>query len=166
VRQHLWARGAGPLFPVEVEVANEPDGRPTATIAGGSPPVSVAHKDDVAVAIAGDPGEDVGIDIETIEPRTAAFTDLAFTPRELALAADPAARDERLARLWAAKEAVAKLRGTGITDPKRFEVRPAPAAASSAAGASSAERFAVGDDLVETARHGDHVVAWARRARP
>jgi phosphopantetheine--protein transferase-like protein len=110
--------------------------------------------DDVAVAIAGGDGEDVGIDIEKIEPRTDAFTDLAFTPRERELAGDdPANRDAQLARLWAAKEAVAKLRGTGITDPKRFEVR--------AAG----DRLTIDGDLIETARHGDHVVAWTRRAR-
>jgi phosphopantetheine--protein transferase-like protein len=161
VRQHLWARGAGPLFPAEVEVANDPSGRPTATAGGRAFTVSVAHKDDVAAAIVGDDGEDVGIDIEKIEPRTAAFVDVAFTARERALLGDdsatPADRDARIAHLWATKEAVAKLRGTGITDPKRFEVR--------AAADTPLTRLAIDDDLVELTRHADHVIAWTRRAR-
>jgi 3-oxoacyl-(acyl-carrier-protein) synthase/malonyl CoA-acyl carrier protein transacylase/phosphopantetheinyl transferase len=161
VRQHLWANGAGALFPAEVRVGNEPSGRPTAEVAGRALAVSVAHKDELAAAIVGEDGEDVGIDVEKIDEvatRTEAFLALAFTPRERALAgADP----ERLARLWAAKEAVGKLRGTGVTNPRRLEVQ---AAGDPLAGADR-DRFAIDDDLVETARHGDHVVAWTRRRR-
>jgi phosphopantetheinyl transferase len=57
-----------------------------------------------------------------------------------------------MARLWAAKEAVAKLRGTGLTDPKRFAVR-----------AAEGDRLHIDDDTADTKRHGDHVVAWTRR---
>jgi phosphopantetheinyl transferase len=156
VRQHLWARGGGAMFPAEVELSNEPSGQPVVALAGRAEPsalaVSISHKDDAAVAIVGD-GEDVGIDLERIAPRTGAFADLAFTPAERALA-EARGGDEGMARLWAAKEAVAKLRGTGLTDPKKLEVR-----------AAGGDRLAIGRDLVETARHGDHVVAWTRRAR-
>lgn len=140
VRLHRWKRGEGAIFPVEVEVRNEPSGRP---VVDGGLRVSVAHKDELAVAIVSE--RDVGIDIERIEPRTDAFAGVAYTARELALGTG----DEHLARLWAAKEAVAKARGTGITDPKRFEVR-----------AVDGERFVIDDDVVETRRDGNYVIAW------
>ena len=50
------------------------------------------------------------------------------------------------ARLWAAKEAVAKARGTGMTDPKKLEVAP-----------SHGERLAIDGFTVETRRDGDYV---------
>src|SRR5262249_30947045 len=114
VRLHRWQRGDGAIFPVEIEVRNEPSGRP---VIDGDLRVSVAHKDDIAVAIVGE--GDVGIDIERIEPRTETFAGIAYTAAERALGDDS---EEWQTRLWAAKEAVAKARGTGITDPKRFEV--------------------------------------------
>jgi phosphopantetheinyl transferase len=110
--------------------------------------VSVAHKDDLAVAIAGN--EPVGIDIEKIEARPASFVAVAFTAGELALGSG----DEFFTRLWAAKEAVGKLRGTGVTDPKRLEV-----------GAVVQETLTIDDVLVETRREGDYIVAWTTGRR-
>lgn len=54
-----------------------------------------------------------------------------------------------MARLWAAKEAVGKARGTGVTDPKKLEVR-----------AASGDRLEIDDISIETVRDGDHVIAW------
>jgi acyl transferase domain-containing protein/phosphopantetheinyl transferase len=153
VRQHLWAGGAGALFPVEVEVHNEPSGRPVInTPFADDLRVSVAHKDDVAVAIVGD-CRDVGIDIERIAPRTDGFIAVAFVADELALIAGRD-RDEWMTRLWTAKEAVAKARATGLKDPKQFVVR-----------AIDGERLTIDDDVVDTRRDGDHVIAWTRRSR-
>jgi phosphopantetheine--protein transferase-like protein len=146
VRQHLWRAGQRPIFPVEIELANDDVGRPY--VVGSELAVSIAHKDDLAVAIVGD-GETVGIDVEKIAPRTEAFMKIAFTPRELPLVTGDAA----IARLWAAKEAVAKARGTGITDPKLLEVR------------ADGDRLAIDDFIVETEQHGEHVIAWTRRPR-
>ena len=144
-RIHRWRAGAAraPIWPVEIEVRNEPGGRP---IVDGLR-VSVAHKDDIAVAIV-DAERDVGIDIERIEPRTGGFMGVAYTAAELALGCG----DAWLARLWAAKEAVAKARGTGITDPKRIEVR-----------AVDGDRLWIDDLVVDTRQDGDYVVAWTRR---
>ena len=141
VRQHRWTRGAGPIFPVEIEVTNEPSGRP---VIDGGEHVSVAHKDDIAVAIVAD--HEVGIDIERIEPRTEAFAAIAYTTAERALGD---AGDEWLTRLWAAKEAAAKALGTGLTDPKRFEVV-----------AREGDRLRIGEREIETRRDDDHIIAW------
>ncbi len=145
VRMDRWAgavQPSWPIWPVEIAVSNAPSGKPI--VAGIY--VSVAHKDDRAVAIA-DRHREVGIDLERIEPRSESFLKIAFTPAEMALAAG---RDEWYARMWAAKEAVAKALGTGMTDPKKFEVH--------AAG----DHLTIGDFTVETRRDGDYAIAWTR----
>jgi phosphopantetheinyl transferase (holo-ACP synthase) len=163
VRLHHWAAddAAGlaraDAWPVEIEVANEPSGRPTATVRGayagrGALHVSVAHKDDVSVAIC-DPHAPPGIDVERVEARTPGFLAVAFTADELALGAGRDA-DEWHARLWAAKEAVAKARGTGITDPRALAVR-----------AVDGERLYIDEHAIETRRRGAHAIAWTPPAR-
>jgi 3-oxoacyl-(acyl-carrier-protein) synthase/malonyl CoA-acyl carrier protein transacylase/phosphopantetheinyl transferase len=142
VRLHRWRSGEHPLWPSQITVSNAPSGRPLVD----GVHVSVAHKDDRAVAIV-DAQVDVGIDLERIEPRTAAFLAIAFTPAELVLADG---RDAEYARLWAAKEAVAKALGTGMTDPKRFEVRV------------HGDKLQIGDFVVETKLEGDYAIAWTR----
>jgi phosphopantetheinyl transferase len=144
VRHYLWARGGAPMFPVEVGVENEPSGRPTVTGPRvDALRVSVSHKDDIAVAIVGD--SEVGIDIERIESRPDSFTHIAFTPAELALGDGS---DVWKTRLWAAKEAVAKLRGTGMDNPRAVEVR----------GVAD-DCLTIDDLMVETRREGDYIIA-------
>jgi 3-oxoacyl-(acyl-carrier-protein) synthase/malonyl CoA-acyl carrier protein transacylase/phosphopantetheinyl transferase len=145
VRLRRWATAPdAPIFPVEVEVTSDAQGR--ATVAGAH--VSVAHKDDVAVAIAA--ARPVGIDVETIAPRTPGFVAISFTDGELALgAARGADRDEWMARLWTAKEAVAKMRGTGMTDPRALPVTSV-----------DGDTLVVDGVRVHTHRDGAHVVAW------
>ncbi len=143
VRMQRWAaHGASPIWPVEVAVRNTAIGQP---IVDGMH-VSIAHKDDRAVAIV-DPARAVGIDIERIEPRSVGFLRAAYTTAELAFGSG----DAHLARLWAAKEAVGKARGTGVTDPKRLEAR-----------ATSDGRLAIGDAIIDTHIDGDHVIAWTK----
>ncbi|HEY4245015.1 MAG TPA: beta-ketoacyl synthase N-terminal-like domain-containing protein [Kofleriaceae bacterium] len=147
VRRYLWDRGAGDLWPVQVEVDNEAGGRPIVRVEGARDlRVSVAHKDDTAVAIVGE-GRDVGIDLERIEPRTDAFLAVAFTDAELALGDGP----EHHARLWAAKEAVAKQRGTGLTDPKAFAVTRL-----------DGDTLWIGETPVATRRAGEYLIAWTK----
>ena len=149
VRQHRWTTGAGPMFPVEVAVDNDLAGRPRVHAPGGPDlAVSVAHKDDLAVALVGAAGTTPGIDVEHVETRPPSFAAVAATPPELALAPD-ADTDAWLTRLWAAKEAVAKARGTGLTDPHRVPCT-----------AVDGDRLIVDGVVVTTRRHGDHVVAW------
>jgi acyl transferase domain-containing protein len=146
VRLHRWRAGKQPLWPVEIEVRNEPSGRP---IVDGVR-VSVSHKDDIAVAIVDD-SRDVGIDIERIEPRTGTFAGIAYTDAELALGGRRD-RDEWQTRLWAAKEAVGKALGTGVTDPKKLQVTHA-----------DGDRLTIGDFAIDTRRDGAYIIAWTRR---
>ncbi|MCX4825267.1 polyketide synthase dehydratase domain-containing protein [Streptomyces sp. NBC_01142] len=119
VRQLLWERDAGPVFPVEIPVGNDRVGRPRpeGPLAAGLR-LSLAHKDRVAVAYAH--AADVGIDIETVTEDPRALSRIALTADERRLADRLAARDGsgRLARaltaLWCAKEAAAKAEGTGL----------------------------------------------------
>jgi phosphopantetheine--protein transferase-like protein len=152
VRRHLWQRdGVTPIWPIEIEVGNEPSGRPVVTSRfEGDLRVSVAHKDDLAVAIVGE-GYDVGIDVEKIAPRTETFAGIAYTPDELARGAGRD-RNEWLTRLWAAKEAVAKLRGTGMTDPKRFEAHEV-----------IDDQLIIDGEVVDTRRDGEYMIAWTTR---
>ena len=149
VRDLLWSRGLGPLFPVEVEIDNEPSGRPIVrTSTGHDVRVSIAHKDQIAVAMAR-LGKPVGIDVEHIEPRTDSFAEISFTRAELRLiAGEP--REEGMTRLWSAKEAAAKASGTGLGGaPGRFPIRD-----------RAGERLLVGDTWVSTKRHQDFIIAW------
>jgi acyl transferase domain-containing protein len=151
VRDLSWKLGHGPLFPVEIAIANEPSGKPVASAPGGRDVhVSISHKDDVAVAIASD-RHPVGIDIERVASREDSFAEVSFTKDELRLVhGDP--KDEAWTRLWSAKEAAAKAAGTGLSgSPARFPVRD-----------RAGERLLVGDTWVSTKRHGDFVVAWTR----
>jgi acyl transferase domain-containing protein/phosphopantetheinyl transferase len=149
VRRHLWASGERAVFPVEIGVTNDPaTGAPS--LAGARAAglhVSLAHKDDVAVAIVS-PARAVGIDVEKIEPRSEQLGNVALTPAELALGADRP-RDEWFVRLWTAKEAVAKARRTGMTDPRALEVTRV-----------SGDELWIGDTRVHTVREGEHIIAW------
>ncbi|MFI1452698.1 type I polyketide synthase [Streptomyces roseus] len=133
LRQLLWDGGAGPVFPVEVPVGNDPAGRP---VAGGSLAagfrLSIAHKERVAVALA-DPSRPVGIDVEPVTADPDALIRIALTPAELLLAEELAARGgsglpASLTALWCAKEAAAKAAGTGLGGrPRDWRVTGDPA---------------------------------------
>jgi phosphopantetheinyl transferase len=131
VRRWLWARGAGPLFPVEVTIAADEHGRPIVNVPGARKVcISIAHSGDLAVAIAH--AEAIGIDVEIVEPRNPGLEMIALSAPERALLDrvvsgmkdDPvAARSEAFTRFWAAKEAVSKVEGTGLAGrPTAFAV--------------------------------------------
>jgi phosphopantetheinyl transferase len=150
LRDLLGQRGHGAVFPAEIAIANDASGKPCVTTAlARDLRVSIAHKDDLAVALAAE-GRDVGIDLEKIEPRSDAFASLSFGDDELAMIVPGDDRDEQLTRMWAAKEAVAKARGTGLQgNPRRFTVRD-----------RAGERLLVDASWVETRRHGDYILSW------
>jgi phosphopantetheinyl transferase (holo-ACP synthase) len=148
VRACLWSQGWGPLFPAEVAVLSDHAGRPV--LRGPFPEslqVSIAHCDDVAVALAAE-GRSPGIDIERIEPRPGAFEAAAFTARERGMIAGEA-RDEWVTRCFSAKEAVAKARGEGLGNPRRFQISDV-----------DGEQLMVDGTPVETRRDGDYIVSW------
>jgi phosphopantetheinyl transferase len=129
-RQWLWDAGAGPVFPIEVTVGNDPSGRPR--VAGPfseAPEVSLAHTGSLAAALVGNPGCSswVGIDIEQIKDRDDRTVAAILTDAECrlldALCSSVAERPSWVTRFWAAKEAVAKAAGTGLGGrPHRFVV--------------------------------------------
>ena len=136
MRDLLWRSGHGPLFPVEVGIANEPSGRPVAAAGERDVRISIAHKDDVAVALASETG-DVGIDVERVEARADSFAEVAFTASELRLVERRAARrgvDAPLGREGG--------RGEGGGDGARRRASPVPGARSR--GQPPARRRSVG----------------------
>ncbi len=150
LRRWLWDQGAGPLHPVQVGVATGPAGEPI--VSGpfeADLHVSIAHRDDVAVAYVRE-GVVPGIDIETVVPRDAVFTDLALSPAEQRLRPETLTGDEWTAVAWAGKEAVAKADQTGLQGRMRdFALTEA-----------GNDRLVVRDRLVRWAREGTMVVAW------
>ncbi|WP_086842094.1 type I polyketide synthase [Amycolatopsis kentuckyensis] len=126
VRQFLWARGEPEMFPAELRIGNDEAGRPFATGAYGrelpAVTISVAHRAEAGVSIARH--GPCGIDIEEVVPRAESTVEAALGPGELALFASlPGDPEQWFARFWTAKEAVAKLRGTGLRgEPRDFEV--------------------------------------------
>ncbi|MGQ0838868.1 beta-ketoacyl synthase N-terminal-like domain-containing protein [Actinokineospora sp.] len=121
VRGLLWTEGAGEVYPAELLVHNDEHGKPH--VGGqhgcevGDLTVSIAHRGEAGVALAR--RGVCGIDIEEITDRPRSTLDVALGPAEQALLRDlVAATDDPEAlwftRFWAAKEAVAKARGTGL----------------------------------------------------
>ncbi|MFA7763657.1 beta-ketoacyl synthase N-terminal-like domain-containing protein [Streptomyces sp. NRRL S-448] len=188
IRQLLWDGGAGPVFPAEVPIGNDPTGRPVA----GSPltrgfRLSIAHKDRIAVALA-HPARPVGIDVEQVTADPDALIRVALGPAELRLAEGLAAREgtglpAALTALWCAKEAAAKAAGGGlggrprdwrvagdpdsgallVTSPEGdpYPIRTTPLTAPLTAPLSAR----LTPPLTDTVP--DHVVAWtAHRAAP
>ncbi|RMH39480.1 MAG: acyltransferase domain-containing protein [Deltaproteobacteria bacterium] len=167
VRDWLWRRGLGAVFPAEVRIDSDAAGGPVVAaatgcaravadaLAGGRVAVSIAHKPHLGVArLAHGPGARVGVDVETIAPRGDGFAHVAFTDGERR-ARGGVDRDEWFARVWAAKEAAAKAAGTGLMgNPRRFEVVEV-------AGDRMLVARAGGDRAwVTTRRRGDAIVAW------
>ncbi|WP_370144935.1 beta-ketoacyl synthase N-terminal-like domain-containing protein [Streptacidiphilus sp. EB129] len=114
VRQWLWAQGEGPVFPAEIEVLNDPGGRPRVRgVHGRTLPdldISLAHRSEIAVAIVrpsdaasgvpgGGPsvGPGVGIDIEEVVEREPETIAVALGPAERALLAACRAASDRAA---------------------------------------------------------------------
>ncbi|MEU6395707.1 beta-ketoacyl synthase N-terminal-like domain-containing protein [Streptomyces cinnamoneus] len=184
LRGLLWDGGAGPVFPAEVPVGNDPAGRPVAEgpLTRGFR-LSISHKDRIAVALA-HPGRPVGIDVESVTADPDALVRIALGPDELRLAerlaespaAQPAGRPAAhgdtglpaaLTALWCAKEAAAKAAGTGLGGrPRDWRVAGDPDSGglvvTSPGGTPYPVRTTVLPDpdgpLADTPP--DHVVAW------
>ena len=155
-RHWWWSHGGGDCFPVEVEVSNDPDGRPWMRGPWREHlQVSIAHTPWAGAAMVADSGHP-GIDVEGIEPRPEATWRAAFGDDERAqlLEGRPDADGlEWLTRGWAAKEAVAKSRGTGLlAAPRRFAVT-----------AVEGESIVVDGQRVATSRKEGLAVAWTVR---
>lgn len=112
--------------------------------------ISIAHKGTDAVSIVS--GKPVGIDIETIEERTADFMELSYTERELELlkGRDPA---EWSTRFWVAKEAYGKMLGLGLQgNPKRYEVKEI----------LDEENLVIENCEVKTIQYKNFIIGWTK----
>lgn len=175
VRRLLRAKHRVDLYPADIEIDHDQDGRPFARVLGtgepmAMPAISIAHSDGHAVALAGHcaDGHRLGIDLERIRPRADSFLTIAFSEAELTILQSVAGseRDEWVTRLWCAKEAVAKALGKGLVDgPRSLAVRSLDAPTGRVTlvlGAGLARRvpeFAGAGLVAYTAREGDWVVA-------
>jgi len=136
VRHRQWDAGTAEVFPIELTVTNDPDGRPRVINRPGAGlldcDVSLAHTAEVAVAIAlpREPDADqdasgVGIDVTAVTPVGDSTIGFALTPAERHLLEAVAGPDRDLwfARFWSAKEAAGKARHTGLDgNPKHLVV--------------------------------------------
>jgi phosphopantetheinyl transferase len=151
IRTILFEKGKGAIYPVEVTVRSDANGKPIATGPYTEDlRVSIAHTAGLAVAYAVE-GADPGIDVEKIAARTDNFAAIAFADEELALLPSEE-RDEWMTRLWCAKEAVGKARGTGLQGaPKKLQLEDL-----------DGERLLVDGVWVRTTRMGDYVIGWTQ----
>ncbi|MFD8496906.1 type I polyketide synthase [Amycolatopsis sp. NPDC059657] len=130
VRRWLWNRGEGGIFPAELRVVNDRAGRPHVEGAYGKVlpglTVSIAHRGEVGVAIVR--SGRCGIDVEEVIKRSDTTFSAALSAGEWERLIEAAkyhddSEDLWFTRFWTAKEAVAKLRGTGLMgEPRNFEV--------------------------------------------
>ncbi len=113
----------------EIEIVNTAEGAPQICLPGGkiSPHcLSISHSSGLAFcALTQVPGLRVGVDLETVEPRSNAFMEDYFTPGERRLAASFPAEEAPLiiTLIWSMKESMLKALGMGLRqDTRREEV--------------------------------------------
>ncbi|MEU9232461.1 beta-ketoacyl synthase N-terminal-like domain-containing protein [Streptomyces subrutilus] len=169
LRQLLWDGGAGPVFPAQVPIGNDPAGRPLAEgpLTRGLR-LSIAHKDRIAVALA-HPGRAVGIDVEQVTADPDALVRIALGPQEVRLAERLAAREgsglpAALTAVWCAKEAAAKAEGSGLGGrPRDWRVSEDPDTGALLVRSPDGHPYPVRTTLLATDPL-DHVVAWTAHA--
>lgn len=94
-----------------IEVRSKQSGQPSLAVPGGcSLPVSITHSGDFAAAAIALSGMAIGIDIESVEPRSPAWAHQSFAKEEISSWAPVF-----LTELWAKKEAVLKFLGVGLS---------------------------------------------------
>jgi acyl transferase domain-containing protein/phosphopantetheinyl transferase len=136
VRHWVFEQTGHLLFPSDIVVCHDAQGAPyvegwwTASLVA-APQVSLSHNARACLAAVVPAGQAVGVDIEDIgrvrEPELIVQS-LAEEERALVHGLEGAALDERVLRLWCAKEAVAKCLGTGLQGrPEAFKVVAADA---------------------------------------
>jgi len=118
-KQLVREMSGGDLPDARISVLNQPSGEPFVLLEGSGGwerPISISHRSHVGMAAAPlDASARIGADLETVEPRDLALVRQFYTDSEAAVVdAAGDARDEVVARIWSAKEAVLKLLGLGL----------------------------------------------------
>ncbi|NNN21433.1 MAG: 4'-phosphopantetheinyl transferase superfamily protein [Acidimicrobiales bacterium] len=143
------------IYPAEIEISHLETGAPyvkSAIPEAESLSISIAHKDELDVAIVDDKIP-VGIDIEEFVAHGERFGSAILNESELKFV-DSADPNVSLTQLWSVKEAAAKCEGTGFEGkPKSFEVL-----------AKSGDKFLVGKHWIKTKlienNERRYVVSW------
>lgn len=165
--EYLWRQHRVRVTSASFEILPDPNGRPVVTglSHGNCPPVvSISHAEGAAIAIAGDGAalEGIGIDLERRGRMTPRMEALVFTAaeRQLLDVFDGEPRAEWGARLWSAKEAVAKFTACDVVPTSRaLRVVHVDAASGLVLLQHRNERDAVVTFQVSTAPHGPWIVA-------
>lgn len=129
----------------------------------GPAEVSISHTDGLVAALAAAGGARVGVDVEKIRTPSQELLEAAFSEADLAHLPPRAGRSaaehaEWAFRLWCAKEAVGKARGTGVPlDPWQLAVTSADAES----GVVGVRPAGGPECLAATGRRGAHVLAIA-----
>lgn len=108
-----------------ITIRNAPDGAPEVLVDGrpGRLRISMTDRAGWAVALTSD-GDEVGCDLELVEPRSPAFVRDYLTPAEQRLVAGSAAPELAANLIWSAKESALKVLRTGLRrDTRSVEVR-------------------------------------------
>jgi phosphopantetheinyl transferase len=169
IRYHLRENGREDVYPADIEIAVDDNGRPYIDAIAGDKnstcySISISHSADVTFAAVGSGDKKgVGIDVEQYRALTDDFDKLAFTETELGILAggSDAERQEWALRLWCAKEAAVKKTGIGLGgNPKDFCVSAVNR------GTGEVEVVIAGQNphdnvQVKTLRQGDYIVAIA-----
>jgi phosphopantetheinyl transferase len=125
IRLLMKKRHGAALYPADIDLSADEDGRPLARLMSAThiqavPVVSIAHSDGTAVAIATEEHNclGLGIDVERESKKDIGFEVAGFTEEERSLLAlcEPGLKNQWLIRLWCAKEAVSKALGKGLLD--------------------------------------------------
>lgn len=148
VRDYLWRQGHGPLFPIEIEVVDDPEGRPSVRGPLREPlqvSLSVVEGGAVARVVS---GRAVGIGLDHAEAASAERTAPSLSPEErLALPAGPTWP----MRVGVAKEALGKaLRQLGGS-----AVLPGPLEA------VEGNQLRLGGKWVRVVQDGPFLVGWS-----
>ena len=94
-----------------MEIRTKQSGQPSLMVPGGLHlPVSITHSGEFAAAAIAVCGMGIGIDIESVEPRSPAWAQMSFAKEEISSWAPVF-----LTELWAKKEAVLKFLGVGLS---------------------------------------------------
>lgn len=103
---------------VDIEIRSSPGGAPEIILAEARAPLSLSlsHREDEAFAAVGPPRTALGVDLEVVEPRSAAFVADFFAAEERAAWTRAAAseRDALACLVWSAKESALKALGEGL----------------------------------------------------
>ena len=149
----------------EIRILNAPSREPFVALGASSEPsallpISLAHASDYGACALAEPGARLGMDLERIEPRDPSWRDVMADASELG--AETLSSSEALTRLWAAKEAVLKLLGVGLSvDLREVRLRPDGSVALSGAGEERWSRLGRPPIRVSHARYHDCCLAVA-----